>query len=191
MIPYLADRAIEDAEMKESYTYHLKYPYDGQITHYYVERMNTTRIGRIDLTYTTATNSIVVKTENIKVLHIYCRSMYEDECRKVYGIDPSDNSNYFKWYFIEKNHLNVNIDSDTEIQEIKFIDTPIAYKVVVDGLTWAEGTDYFYTDSFSTALSDVPSGITNVDIYFKAIAGTPPNAILSASKTLVPINYTH
>jgi hypothetical protein len=119
--------------------------------------------------------------------------MYEDECKKVYGIDPSDNSNYFKWYFIEKNHLNVNIDSDQKIEDLRFIDTPIPYEVFVNGMKWEEGEKYNYTSDFSTALSDVPAGPnTRVDIYFKARSsdGIPPVAILSASKTLVPINHS-
>jgi hypothetical protein len=187
MIPYLADRSIEP-EMQESYEYHLRYSVDGRQTHYYVERVNTSMDGRIDLVYTTSSNSLVVKTYNIKVLHIFCRSMYEDECKKVYGFDPSVNSNYYKWYFIEKNHLNVNIDADHEIEELKFIDTPLAHKVIVDGVTWVEGIDYFYTDEFSTALSDVPGGFSNVDLYFKSIEGTPPTAVLDVSKTLVSLN---
>jgi hypothetical protein len=188
-IPYIADHAVEST-MKDSYEYHLTYPRDGRQTHYYVERVNTSQIGKIDLVYKTATNSLIVDTQNIKVLHIYCRSMYEDECRKVYGIDPSDNSNYYKWYFIEKNHLNVNIDADNEIEDLRFIDTPIPYEVIVNQEIWDKSSDYSYTGNYSTALSNVPSGHTNVDIYFKPRIGTPPNAILKTSRTLVPVNET-
>jgi len=188
-IPYIADRAVEST-MRDSYEYHLTYPHDGRQTHYYVERVNTSQIGKIDLVYKTATNSLIVNAQNIKVLHIYCRSMYEDECREVYGIDPLDNSNYYKWYFIEKNHLNVNIDSDHEIEELSFIDTPIPYEVIVNEVKWTESNEYFYTENYSTALSNVPAGHTNVDIYFKSRTGTPPNAILNASKTLIIVNKT-
>ncbi|MCK5559871.1 MAG: hypothetical protein KAJ51_04735, partial [Thermoplasmata archaeon] len=111
-IALTADRTIE-TKMQESYTHHLRYPRDGRQTHYYVERVNTSRIGKIDLTYTTESNTLDVDCYNIKVLHIFCRSMYEDECRDVYGINPYDNSNYYKWYFVEKNHFNVNIESDS------------------------------------------------------------------------------
>jgi hypothetical protein len=188
-IPYIADNAIEP-NMKETYEYHLTYKHDGRQTHYYVERVNTSINGKIDLTYTTSSNSLVVQTQNIKILHIDCRSMYGDECRKVFGIDPNDNSNYYKWYFIEKDHLNVNINSDHTIEELKFIDTPIPYEVFVNDVKWREGIDYFYTENYSTALSNVPSGFTNVDIYFKSQTGTPPIAVLNASKTLVSVNQT-
>jgi PKD repeat protein len=188
-IPYMADRSIEPV-MKDSYTYHLKYRTDGKQSHYYVERVDTAEIGKIDLVYTTKSNSLMVDVENIKVLHIYCRSMYEDECKKVYGIDPADNSNYYKWYFIEKNHLNVNIDSDSKIEELSFIDTPIPYKVLVNGMEWKDGLDYTFKDNYRTVLSNVPAGITNVDIYFKPEKGTPPFAQFNASRTIVPVNYT-
>ena len=188
-IAFSADRTVE-TNMKESYTYHLSWPKDGRQSHYYVERVDTSKEGRIDLTYTTASNTLVVDSKNIKVMHIFCRSMYEDECRKVYGIDPSDNTNYYKWYFIEKNHFNVNIESDSECEELAFIDTPLAYEVIVNSVKWKEGTDYFYKDNGGTALSHVPSGKTRVDLYFKPREGTPPTAILSASTTLASVNHT-
>ncbi len=189
-IAFTADRNIEPY-MKDSYEYHLRYPKDGRQTHYYVERINTSRIGKIDLVYTTASNTLDVEVDNIKVLHIYCRSMYEDECREVYGIDPSDNSNYYKWYFIEKNHFNVNIDSDEEIEELKFIDTPLAYKVIVNGVKWEKDIDYFYEiDPSGMALSHVPSGHTIVDLYFKPVAGTPPVAVLNASRMVVQVDHS-
>jgi hypothetical protein len=189
MIPFAADRAVEP-QMKDSYTYHLRYPQDGRQSHYYVERVDTSEVGKIDLTYTTSSNSLEVDVENLKVLWIYCRSMYEDECNKVYNIDPYDNSNYFKWYFIEKNHLNVNINSDNKIEELRFIDTPLPYKVLVNNVEWKESEKYNYTSDFSTAISDVPSGRSRVDIYFKPESGLPPVAILNASKTVVAVNHT-
>jgi hypothetical protein len=187
MIPFAADRAIEP-QMKDSYTYHLRYPQDGRQTHYYVERVNTSEIGKIDLTYTTKSNTLDVDVENLKVLWIYCRSMYEDECKKVYGIDPFDYSNYFKWYFIEKNHLNVNIDSDYKIEELKFIDTPMPYKVLVNVTEWKAGVKYNYTSDYSTAISNVPPGHTNIDIYFKPENGVPPVAELKVSKRIARID---
>jgi hypothetical protein len=188
-IPYLADQTIEP-NMKDSYEYHLTYKQDGRQSHYYVERVNTSYSGKIDLTYVTTSNSLVVESSNLKILHIYCRSMYEDECKKVFGFDPKENSNYYKWYFIEKNHLNVNLDADHEIEELKFIDTPIPYKVVVNGKEWLEGENYNYTENFSTAISNVPEGFSSIDIYFKSETGIPPVAVLDASRTLGAVNQT-
>ena len=186
-IPFAADRTI-NTDMKETYEYHLRYPRDGRQTHYYVERANASQAGEIDLIYTTSTNSLIVDAKNIKVLHIYCRSMYEDECKKVFGIDPDDNSNYYKWYFIEKNRLTVSINADNEIDELSFIDTPKPYKVVVNGKIWQDGSEYYYTDASGIALSNVPAESTIVEIYFKSQGGTPPNAILNASRTLVALD---
>ncbi len=186
---FTADRTIE-TKMQDSYTHHLRYPRDGRQSHYYVERVNTSKIGKIDLTYTTKTNSLDVDVYNIKVLNIFCRSLYEDECKDVYGIDPFDNTNYYKWYFVEKNHFHVVIDSDSEIEELSFVDTPLAYEVFVNGFKWNQGTDYFYKDDGGTALSHVPEGHTVVDLYFKPSKGMPPTAILTASKIVVPVDYS-
>jgi len=186
-IPFMADRTVEPY-MKESYEYHLRYPRDGRQTHYYVERADKSEIGKIDLTYTTSTNSLNVETTNIEVLHIFCRSMYEDECRDVYGIDPSDNSNFYKWYFIEKNHFIVSIESDHKIKELSFIDMPVPYQVIVNGLKWFEGRQYNYTNNYGVVLSHVPSGLTHVDIYFKTNDNNKPYAQFTADKTITNID---
>ncbi len=188
-IAFTADRLVE-TNMKDNYNYNLRFPTDGYQSHYYVERLNVSKVGKIDIKYTTSTNILNVDTENIKVLRIDCRSLYEDECKKVFGFDPTENSNYYKWYFIEKNHLNVNVDTDCAINELVFIDTPIPSTVLVDGITWVEDIDYKYTNFFSTVLSNVPEGISNIDIYFKSATGTPPMAALDTSKTLVSVNET-
>ena len=187
MIPFIAERNVQP-NMKDSYEYHLRYPCDGRQTHYYVERVDTAQIGTIDLTYTTSTNSLDVTTKNIDVLYIFCRSMYKDECKKVFGFDPSDNYNYFKWYFIEKNHLVVKIDSDSVMKELSFIDTPIPYQVIVNGLKWVEGRQYNYTDNYGTVLSHVPKGNTHVDIYFRTNNQARPFASFIADTSISNIN---
>jgi hypothetical protein len=173
--------------MQDSYDYHLRYYKDGIQTHYYVEREDTSRAGRIDLTYTTASNSLIVKTQNIKVLHIYCRSMYKDECKKVFGFDPYDDSNYYKWYFAEKDHLNVKVDADQLIKELSFIDTPVPYNVTVDGREWwLTGINYTYEND-GIVLTKVPKGHNNVDIYFKSKNQNAPVANFTASKTIIGV----
>jgi len=188
-IAFTADRSIVP-NMKSSYEYHLTYTKDGLQSHYYVERVDTSELGRIDLVYKTASNSLIVDAKNIKVLHIYCRSMYEDECRDVFGIDPDDDTNYYKWYFIEKNHLNVKVDTDHEFKELSFIDTPIPYNVSVNTREWwLTGINYTYKND-GIVLTKVPSGHTNVDIYFKSNNLNSPVAQLTVSKTIVGVGET-
>jgi hypothetical protein len=186
-IPFLADRAIEP-NIKDKYEYHISYPSDGRQTHYYVEREDTGSLGRIDITYTTASNSLNVKSTNIEVLHIYCRSMYEDECKEVFGIDPADNYNYYKWFFLEKNHLSVNVETDSEMTELAFIDTPIPYQVIVNGLKWEEGKQYNFTNSYGIVISHVPKGSNQVDIYFKTQNKNRPHASLTSDSIMININ---
>jgi len=186
-VPFVADKTVE-VNLKTKYDYHLVYRVDGRQSHYYVERSNTNQVGLIDLTYTTETNSLEVDAKNIKILEIYCRSMYEDECQKVFGFDPSENSNYYKWYFIEKNHLTVTVNSDTKFNTLAFIDTPIPYEVYVNGLRWVEGRQYNYTDSYGTILSNVPKGTTHVDIYFKSSDNNRPVADFDTDKKIANID---
>jgi hypothetical protein len=185
-VPFLADRIIEP-KMQEKYEHHLIFEADGYQSHYYVERADTNSVGKIDLIYITATNALLVNAVNIKVLHIDCRSLYSEECTSVYGIDPTDNSNYYKWYFSEKNHLNVNIDSDTTISDLTFLDTPVPHKVVVNGIQWYEGTDYDYSEESYLVLSNVPSGQSVADVYFKSDSKLGPRAILQVSNRLVRV----
>jgi PKD repeat protein len=186
-IPFLADRTVEPV-MKDSYEYHLKYPKDGRQSHYYVERVDINKIGTIDLTYTTESNLLDVEANNIKVLHIYCRSMYEDESEKVFGIDPADNSNYYKWYFIEKNHFIAKVQTDNEIEELSFIDMPIPYKVIVNGLKLVEGRQYHYKNNHGIIISDVPKGNSLVDIYFRPNDLNKPVAKFSTDKEISNVN---
>jgi PKD repeat protein len=150
--------------------------------------VDETKIGKIDLVYTTGSNSLSVKTENIQILHINCRSLYSEECERIYGIDPKDNSNYYKFYFNERDHLKVNIDSKNLIKELSLIDIPIPTKVVVNGMTWRRGIEYFITDNLGLVLTHVPAGQSMVDIYFKSKSSSDPVAILKASKTIVAID---
>ena len=186
-IPFLADRAIEP-NLKDKYEYHISYPTDGRQTHYYVERIDTGLPGRIDITYTTASNSLNVKSNNIKVLHIYCRSMYEDECKEVFGFDPDDNYNYYKWFFLEKNHLSVNVETDSEMTKLAFIDTPIPYQVIVNGLKWEEGKQYNFTNSYGIVFSHIPKGSNQVDIYFKTQNRNRPHAKFTTDSIMININ---
>jgi uncharacterized repeat protein (TIGR01451 family) len=188
-IAFTADRSVVP-NMKSSYEYHLTYKKDGLQSHYYVEREDTSEPGRIDLVYKTASNTLDVDVQNIKVLHIYCRSMYEDECKKVYGFDPKDDSNYYKWYFIEKYHFNVKVDTEHLIKELKFIDTPIPYNVSVNGQEWwLTGINYTYKND-GIVLTKVPQGHSNVDIYFKSNNLNAPVALFTTSKTVVGIGET-
>lgn len=190
-LPFIAEhvsnRAVYDGDPIES---HLKFTNDGRQTHYYIERENKSLPGTIDVYYYPKDNTLYTNVINIKSLTIYCRSMYYDECKDVFGIDPFDNSNYYKWYFIEKNHLAVVITSECDLEMLKFVDAPKPNTVSVDGLNWAEGKEYQYISSEGIALSNIPSGSTNVDIYFKPtdIDVKGPVAVISGSRNKIQVN---
>ena len=166
-----------DLEMKETHEYHLTFKTDGEQTHYYVERYNKSMDGKIDLTYTTSSNTLEVDTKNIKVLHIDCVSMYNDESQKVFGIDPYDYPNYYKQYFIEKDLFKVKVDTQTAYTNLTFKYTPIPIKVIVNGQEWWKaGINYSYNGE-DIVFTSVPQGYSEIYIYFQEDPGLkPPHA---------------
>lgn len=188
-MPYLAEQFTNNT-IPDNIESHLIFYDDGNQSHYNIVRFNDTSPGRIDVYYYSKTNTIKTNIFNVKSLAIDCRSMYEDECKQVFGINPSKNSNYYKWFFIEKNHLNVNLKSDSILELIKFIDVPKPNLVVVDGLELTEGKNYFYSAEDGIALSDITSGSHTIDIYFKSEKLKGPVAKISFSKKLIHVNET-
>ncbi len=188
-LPFIAEhftsRALIENDVVE---YHLTFLSDGRQTHYYVERINQSIPGRIDVYYYPKSNTLRTKVFNIKALTIYCRSMYYDECKEVFGFNPEENSNYYKWFFIEKDHLNVNIDSEFDIETLKFEDAPKPYKVIVDDIQYTEGSDYKFIPEEGIAISNVSAGMTNVDIYFKSTPNNSPVAIIKPSRFWLQVN---
>jgi PKD repeat protein len=188
-IPYVAEQFIDNTRAdSEPIEYHITFEVDGRQSHYRVERVNQSLQGKIDVYYYANSNTLKTNVRNIKSLTIYCRSMYYDECKDALGVDPYKNSNYYKWFFIEKNHLNVNIESDSEMDTLKFIDAPKPAQVIVDNVIWSDPEQYEYIPSTGVALSNISIGITNVDIYFKSSTFEPPVAIIEPSKMILQIS---
>ncbi|MCK5560047.1 MAG: PKD domain-containing protein [Thermoplasmata archaeon] len=186
-VPIIAEDSYTD-KMQDSYTHHLTYKLDGLQGHYYVERYDTTQYGYIDLTYTTASNTLEVECRNVKILWIDSRSMYEDECEDVYGIDPSTDSNYYKKYFIDRDHFNVHVYTQFMIQNLTFIDVPLPYNVSVNSQEWwRTGINYTY-DGKGMVFTKVPAGHTNVDIYFKSPSTIAPVAKFTVSSAITGKN---
>ena len=188
-LPYVAEHFIDTTRAdSEPIEYHITFKTNGRQSHYYVERVNQVLLGRIDVYYYSNSNTLKTYVKNIKSLTIYCRSMYYDECKDALGVDPQSNSNYYKWFFIEKNHLNVNIESDSAIDTLKFVDAPKPMQVIVDNIEWSEPEQFEYIPSTGVALSNISAGTTNVDIYFKSSSFEPPVAKINPSKRFLQVS---
>lgn len=189
-VPLLANTLIDYSAMDETVESHLKFPEDGKVGHYYVERYDTNQTGYINVVYTTETNSLKVDCTNIRVLRIYCREMYEKKSEEVFKFDPGLDSNYYKTYFIERDYFHVHVYTKLMIEELAFIDTPIPYNVSVNGNEWwLTEINYTYNDD-GIVLTKVPPGHNNVDIYFKSNSNKAPVAKFTASKTLIGVGET-
>jgi hypothetical protein len=173
--------------MDEAIESHLRFPVDGKTGHYYVERYDTSKDGRINVIYTTDSNSLEVDCSNIKVLRLYCREMYEKKSVEVFKRDPDLDSNYYKTYFIERDHFHVQVYTEQTIQKLEFIDTPVPYNVTVNGQEWwLTGVNYTYNYD-GIVLTKVPPGNNYVDIYFKIQNNKAPVADFTVSHTVISV----
>ncbi len=189
-VPFIAQDIMNIDNMDDSYEYNLKFPSDGKLGHYYVERYDTSADGFIYVKYTTSTNSLEVECSNIKVLRVYCREMYEKKSEEVFKRDPNLDSNYYKTYFIDRDYFQVYVYTPQMITELAFIDTPTPYNVTVNGQEWwLAGINYTYNND-GMVFTKVPAGHNYVHIYFKSNIMNTPVAQFSVSKTVIGIGET-
>ena len=173
--------------MDEIYEYNLKFTNDGRTGHYYVERYNTELDGKINVVYTTKSNTLEVECFNLKVLKIFCREMYEDKSEEILKYDPDLDSNYYKTYFIDRDHFHVHVNTEVLIQKLVFIDTLVPYNVSVNSQEWwLTGINYSY-DGRGIVLTKVPNGHSYVDIYFQTNDNSKPVACFTTNKIIASI----
>jgi uncharacterized repeat protein (TIGR01451 family) len=183
-VPFVAEYYFESNTMDDSYEYSLTFTNDGKTGHYYIERYDTSQAAKINVIYTSKSNSLEVDCRNIKILKIYCREMYDDKSQEVFKQDPSVDSNYYKTYFITRNLFTVHVYTPKIITQLSFIDAPIPYNVTVNGQEWwLTNTNYSYNND-SLILTRVPPGHSYVDIYFKSNNKNAPVAKFTVSKTI-------
>jgi len=128
-----------------------------------------------------------VDCTNIKVLMIYCREMYEKKSEDVFKVDPVEDSNLYKKYFVDRNHFQVHVNTLRTIEQLSFIDTPIPYNVTVNGREWwLTGINYTYKND-GIVLTKVPPGHSYVDLYFKTNDLMAPVASFNTDKNTVSI----
>ncbi len=186
-IPFLAQQNLMVSEMDEVYNYTLKFSNDGRTGHYYIERYQTDQVARINLEYTTNSNTLEVDCDNIKVLKIFCRELYEDKSEEVLKYDPNLDSNYYKTYFITRNHFHVHVRTEQMIKQLSFIDTPVPYNVTVNNQEWwLTGINYTYNYD-GIILTKVPVGHSYVDIYFQSSDKNKPVAKFTTDHVLVSV----
>jgi len=185
-MPLLAEIWVEP-KMEDNYEYNLSFLTDGKQSHYEVERYDQNIPGTIYIKYYSMNNTLKIEATNIKNLSIDCRSMFEDECQEIFRVDPKVDSNYYKHYFIEKNHLKVHINTHNNITRLGFKDTPIPYNVTVNGENWLPDVNYSYSNNYGTIISEIPMGYSWVDIYFRKQDINCPVAKFDVTETTVEV----
>jgi hypothetical protein len=192
-IPYLAEQDLFGTRSEEdSYESHLVFQSDGEFGHFKnVVLTNNLTAGKIDLKFTFDTNTLYIqKMENIKELDIDCQLMYKNKYKELFGKEPStlETADIF-----ENNGglFTVIINTNTPMDKLQFVDTPMPKKVLVNKANWWETqTSYYYTNENNITVSFIPKGATTVEVYFKDVVKTHPNAFFSASNYIALRNET-
>ena len=132
--------------------------------------------------YAFDTNTLYIeKVENIKELEIDCQLLFENRYKEVFGKEPI--SLEFA-DFLEENDgiFTVIINTNTPMEKLEFIDTPLPKRVKVNKVDWWETkTSYYTLDQNNITITHIPKGSTTVEIYFKDPGNKSPNAMFSAS----------
>ncbi len=186
-VPYLAEQETRGKLQNGVYESHLTFPENGEYGHYTIVVLSNTDIpGRIDLTYTFATNTLnIEKCDNIVELTIDCKLMYENKALEVFEDDPSNlGAEYYKDYFIETNDgiFTINVNTDTKMTKLVFKNTPLPYSVTVDSTEWWKTNTHYTVSNNDVTITEVPKGSSKVIIYFQA----PDNELPTATFTIDP-----
>jgi PKD repeat protein len=192
-IPYLAEQDLFGSRSEEeSYESHLVFPRDGEFGHYKkVILTDNSSAGKIDLKYTFDTNTLYIqKVENIKELVIDCNLMYINKYKEVFGNEPSTLEDA-EIYNNNGGLLTVIINTNTPMDKLEIIGTPMPKKVMVNKAEWWETeTSYYFANENNITISYIPIGSTTVEIYFKDIVEIHPNAHFTASDYIALQNET-
>ena len=179
---YIGEESMRGKINNDQYSYKLTYEKDGIQSHYDVIRTDSGENGYITVLYTESSNTVDVKTVNIRSLVIDCRSIAEEKSIEVLGQDYYEDTNAYKKYFIDKGVLNVKVDADHEIR-LTMKDVPYPENVIVNQ---NEFIDYTYSDGTVTTI--VPMGFSDVDVYFSSSAPTAPTASISVARKVIELN---
>ncbi len=187
-IPYIAEsgtRQLIQDKMDESYQYNLIFEQDGRQSHYNVVRFDSAYPGVIGLEYFTDQHTLDVQVSNIKSLSIYSKEVYYDEANDVFKNNPYLQSELYyviEYFTEERDEFTVNVYSDVEMEELRFIDAPEPVEVYVNGVEWWKSSEniHYSFENNNIVLTYVPEGQTTVVIYYKE--RLKPHAIFTISE---------
>ncbi len=163
---FYAEQSL-DSRASGIYKYSLTFDNDGVYSHYTLTRTTGSEPGKIFVTFNADSHTLDVETVNIRKLTIDCRSIAAEKTEEILGLDYEENKNEYKRYFIEKGkEFTVFVDADHTI-DLTLEDVPYPSRVTLNGQLLSEGTGKNYTYKDGEIKTRVPSGESDVRIYFK------------------------
>jgi rubrerythrin len=179
---YIGEQTMRGKVNDNQYFYRLTFEVDGEQEHYTVGRTDITENGYITVKYTVSSNTVEVRTINVKTLEIDCRSIAEEKSDEILGQDYNEDTNAYKKYFIDKEVLHVKVDADHSIQ-LTLKDVPYPQKVLVDQ---ADFTSYNFNDG--VVVTTVPMDYSEVDVYFTSDAPDAPSAFIEVPRKVLEVD---
>jgi len=170
-VPILAKESAEN-RASTVHDYYLTFTQDGytQDGHYYIERTDTTKDGRVNVIYNMDTNSLTIDAINVKRLAIFCHSIFKEKSMEVFGQAYLEDTSYYKTYFLDHDEpLRANIATSDPL-EVIFVDIPFPYEVEIEDRSSdgrANNEDYYVSKSDNRVKVSLPPGPTEVTIHFR------------------------
>lgn len=165
---FLAEEYTRGQMVGDAYEAHLTFTEDGDVSHYVVQRHDTSSDGVIDVKYTPSTNKLEVTVSNIEELEIDCNSLYNEEAMNVLDIDPIVYPDY-KQYFINQEMLIVTVNTNQlePLSKLTLTDVPTPTSVKVEGEEWWEINTSYVFDEDDVTIYNIPTGAKHVEINFQ------------------------
>jgi PKD repeat protein len=172
-IPYIAEHQTRYQYDGQLHSYHIVFEEDGNLEPHYFDVIldDPDEPGVLDLTYDPDYHTLNIEVINIKELRIESESIYKDEAEIIVGKPYSDDSDYYKQWFIDKNKFTIHIDSDTLLTDLVLENVPLPVSVLVnDEEWWKTNTNWESIGEDDIQVTNVPQGSTTVIIYFQESA---------------------
>jgi len=174
-VPYQAE--VSMSNMDSSYTLRRTFTQNGmhEDNMFNIVLINPELPGQVTVIYQTnptSTHTLKVESSNIKTLHLDCQKMFDKWEDRVFKENWGGSTDYYKTYFVERDHFIVNVNSPQGIQDLQFLNTPQVSLVKFNGEYLTEGDSrlkYVNVGTGVTGLTNIPDGGDNtIELWFSS-----------------------
>lgn len=170
---------LETSEFSDSNTFSA----DGFLSHYYVERYNSSLSGEVYIYHPANSFDLTVHTTNIKNIVVDVQSLYDDEAGTCWSVLPVD----FRAWIISNSAYTITLKTDGNLSSFGFTSSE---SLEPKRVTWDDGLmNYTKTDE-STYSASVPVQDTEnhtINLYYSLSAYGIGKTLIEAGKMLLAV----